>query len=91
MFNKDTDFPQYRKLSNNKVFYRISNDKYFDEIQLIGSRAQLYRIVANQYPEILRIQDMLGCVDDGFEISSDLEFDALLAKYELKWLRYSGL
>ena len=58
MSNKGTDFPQYRKLSNNKVYYKILNQREFDEIQIIGSKAQLFTTQAKQYPEILKIQDL---------------------------------
>jgi hypothetical protein len=74
MLDKDTDFPQYRKLSNNKVFYRILDDRHFDEIQIIGTKAQLRNVVAEQYPEILRIQDMLSYGIPGFVASNEEEF-----------------
>ena len=78
MQNKVIDFPEYRKLSNNKVFYKILNNKEFEEIQLIGSIAKLHIIKAVQYPEMLRIQDLLSMQDDWFLVSSEEEF--------LKWL-----
>ena len=81
MFNKDTDFPQYRKLSNDKVFYRILDDRHFDEIQIIGARAQLFHFKAEQYPEILRIQDMLNFVLEGFVQSNEVEFTSLSSKF----------
>lgn len=83
MFNKDTDFPQYRKLSNDKVFYRILDERHFDEIQIIGSRAQLFHFKAEQYPEILRIQDKLNYSVSGFEPSSELEFNSILMQFKL--------
>jgi len=83
MLNKDTDFPQYRKLSNNKVFYRIVDERHFDEIQIIGSRAQLFHFEAKQYPEILRIQDKINYSLEGFEPSSESEFNMLLEKFSL--------
>ena len=83
MLNKDTDFPQYRKLSNNKVFYRILDERHFDEIQIIGSNAQLYHFEAKQYPEILRIQDKINYSVEGFMPSNELEFNELLQKYKL--------
>lgn len=60
MEDKNTDFPQYRKLSNNRCFYEILDHRNFREIQLIGSRAVLHSVKAEQYPEILRIMDMLA-------------------------------
>jgi len=74
MLDKGTDFPQYRKLSNDKVFYRIVDNRHFEEIQIIGTKAQLRNVVAEQYPEILRIQDMLNYGIPGFVESNVEEF-----------------
>lgn len=83
MSDKVTDFPQYRKLSNDKVFYRINNDRQFDEIQIIRSKARLHTVEAFQYPEILRIQDLLSYEVEGFILSNEKEFDDLLNYYSL--------
>ncbi|PWL28109.1 MAG: hypothetical protein DCO96_09025 [Fluviicola sp. XM-24bin1] len=82
MSHKVTDFPQYRKLSNEKVFYRIRDDRNFDEIQIVGSRASLFSMEAKQYPEILKIQDLLSLAE-GFLESNEDEFNALLKQYNL--------
>lgn len=81
MFDKGTDFPQYRKLSNDKVFYRILDDDHFDEVQIIGTKAQMRHISATQYPEKLRIQDMIHYSIDGFVPSNEQEFNSLSEKY----------
>jgi hypothetical protein len=52
-------FPQYRMLSNKKSLYKILDDRNFEEIQFVGSKKKRYVILAEQYPEILKIQDML--------------------------------
>ncbi|MBL4862591.1 MAG: hypothetical protein JKY09_06195 [Crocinitomicaceae bacterium] len=83
MSNKVIDFPQYRKLSNDKVFYRIISDRKFDEIQVIGKTAQLHKIEAKQYPEMLRIKDLLALSMSGFEASTKEEFDNVLNRYSL--------
>lgn len=83
MSNKVMDFPQYRKLSNDKVFYRILNDKQFDEIQLIGTVAKLHSIQAEQYPEMLRIMDLIACDSEWCQLSSKEEFEKLLNDYSL--------
>ena len=69
------DFPQYRKLMNDKSFYCILDGRTFEEIQIIGSKAVLYNFKAVQYPEMLRIKDMLefapgylNCLVSEFEI-----------------------
>ena len=68
-------YPQYRKLSNNKSFYKILSEHSFEEIQLVGSSAITTNTNATTYPEILRIKDML----DGFapfEISTEAEYNS---------------
>jgi hypothetical protein len=66
-------FPQFRKLSNEKSFYKIVDDRHFEEKQCIGKQVFLLKITAEQYPEIIRIQDMLACAD-GFVASTEVEF-----------------
>jgi len=78
MLDKGTDFPQYRKLSNDKIFYKIVNNREFHEIQVIGTFAQLHKIEAKQYPEILKIQDMLNYTIEAFVPSSAEEYAKLL-------------
>ena len=62
-------FPAYRKLSNNKSFYRIDDDRTFFEIQVIGNKCLLTQTKATQYPEILRVVDMLK-LESPFEEST---------------------
>jgi hypothetical protein len=72
--DKNTDFPQYRKLPNNKAFYRINSDRDFDEVQVLGSKVLCYHHDAKQYPEILRIMSMMDC-EEPFVIADVDEFD----------------
>jgi len=83
MKKKTMNFPQYRKMSNEKAFYKIISDKEFDEIQLVGSKANLFHIVAEQYPEMLRIQDMLKMDNEWFSEVNENEFVEILKKYDL--------
>jgi len=66
-------YPKYRRLSNNKSFYKILSDNAFEEIQLVGSSSISMNIKATKYPEIIRIQDMLACKPP-FESSTEGEF-----------------
>jgi hypothetical protein len=70
------EFPQYRKLVNDKSFYRIEDEKHFTEKQRIGKQVFTMIVEAKQYPEILRIQDMLACTE-GFVLSDPEAFDSL--------------
>ncbi len=82
--NKNTmDFPQYRKMKNEKAFYKIIGEKKFEEIQLMGSKAYFHTIEAKQYPEMIRIQDMLNVENEWFLKSSEKEYTELKNKYKL--------
>jgi hypothetical protein len=70
------DFPQYRKLENEKSHYEIRDERHFVEKQLIGKQVFIIEIEAKQYPEILRIQDMLDCTE-GFLLSTKEVFDSI--------------
>jgi hypothetical protein len=60
MVNKINDFPQYRKLSNGMRFYKINSSEVFEELQLVGEKVYHFTIKAEQYPEKLRIMDMVN-------------------------------
>ncbi len=87
MSYKGTDFPQYRKLSNEKVYYRIRSERDFDEIQRVGTRGMWFSMKAEQYPEILKIQDLLACTDEGIQLASEAEFKELCRQFDWmeKW------
>lgn len=74
-----TDFPQFRKLSNNKVFYRIDSSDEFTELTLMGNRKIIHTVKAIQYPEKLRIIDMLKCAEP-FLLSDEIEFNIINEK-----------
>lgn len=61
MNNKVTDFPQYRMILGRKVYYKILSDKHFIELSWIGEKQMRFEVVASQYPEMVRIMDMLAC------------------------------
>ena len=72
----DLDFPQYRNLANEKSHYEIRDDRHFIEKQIIGKQVFTIEIEAKQYPEILRIQDMLNC-EEGFLLSTKALFESI--------------
>jgi hypothetical protein len=82
MNNKNTDFPQYRVLSNKKSWFKIINTQTFIEVQQMGSKFLAHTVEAKQYPELLRIQDMLLGVDGLFVESTEQEFLHVLRQSE---------
>lgn len=55
------EFPQYRKLDGFQRYYEIIDERTFVEIALVNDKPVTSRIEAKQYPEMIRIQDMLHC------------------------------
>ena len=53
-------FPQYRKYSNNRNFFKISSAADFEEISFIGSRPILRQHHATILPDRNFIRDLLN-------------------------------
>lgn len=69
---EDIQFPQYRKYSNNKNFFKIISPKEFEEIQVIGSKKLHRKVVATQFPEMNLIIDLVTLANE-FILNSDIE------------------
>ena len=74
-----TTFPYYRKLKNGKSFYKISSERTFTEIQCVGNQYFKIEIIANKYPEIILIQDMLN-KRKIYDHSAEEEFNTIEGK-----------
>lgn len=68
------NFPQYRKYSNNKVFFKIISSDTFEEITLVGSKKVINIIKASTYAEKVYIMDMLENVDKRYLIIEESEY-----------------
>ncbi len=68
------NFPQYRMLINEKVIYKIIDDRNFEEKQRSGSKVFHFKMTATQYPEILKIQDMLNCNEELYIIKDEKDW-----------------
>jgi hypothetical protein len=80
MNTEKNSFPQYRKLTNEKSFFKILNTSSFQEVQLIGKKKIFHTVEAKQYPEILRIQDMLQLHEEFYKASSKEEWDLIYSE-----------
>jgi hypothetical protein len=69
-------YPQYRKLCNEKSFYCIEDESHFTEIQIIGQKVFELKIHAIQFPEKLKIKDMLDCEGPYLKIER-IEFEGV--------------
>jgi hypothetical protein len=81
MMDKNTHFPQYRKLSNGKTFYKIVDERTFEEIVLLGEKRMYFKTIAEKYPEMLRIKDMLE-LEVPFLVATEEEYSAVSPEKE---------
>jgi hypothetical protein len=70
------NFPIYRKLSNEKSYYKILSFESLVELQKIGSKTKKHTLIAKQFPEKLLIQDLIT-LSNGYLESNEEEFEAL--------------
>ncbi len=70
------DFPQYRKLSNEKSYYRIESLEDVNELQKIGDRWTEHNLHAKILPERLHISDILDGSNGVYLTITQEEFDA---------------
>lgn len=64
-------YPVYRKLNGFNRFYKIVSDKQFIEAISKGADFTFQEIIATQYPEMLRIQDMINCEFNFIEMNQE--------------------
>lgn len=68
------EFPVFRKLVNDRSFYRIDSPVEFMEVQRMGQRCVVHHVVANIYPERVRIAELLERTDPAVVLSDAEEF-----------------
>lgn len=78
--DEDIKFPLYRKYKNNKRFYKIISKREFVEIQLIGQKLIQNTIIANQFPEMMFISDLINNYSEFAEAISEEEFTMICSK-----------
>ncbi len=64
------EFPQFRMLKNGKSYYCIYSENSFSELQQVGSKWFKYEFVVTQFPDKLRLQELLQQQDPYIEISA---------------------
>lgn len=80
---KKTSFPLFRKLQNVGRFYCICEENKFIEVYYLGNTKIENIIEAHQYPEMLRIMDMINFELGFIEMTKEeieLQFSSYLPK-----------
>lgn len=56
----DPQFPLYRCSANGLNWYRIDALTEFTEVQRVGSKYVLHRVMAETFPEKVRVLELIG-------------------------------
>lgn len=70
-------YPIYRKYFNETSYFKIQSKTVFEEIQLIGTKKSIITTEAKQYPEMIRIMDMIEKKDGLWVACSESEYENL--------------
>jgi hypothetical protein len=73
------EFPQFRKLENGRSLYKITSLNQFTELQQIGSKWFSYAFEVQQFPDLLRVQDMLEA-NQSFLVIHESEYQTIFAQ-----------
>ncbi|MGB0403420.1 MAG: hypothetical protein ACPGEG_04935 [Salibacteraceae bacterium] len=68
------EFPIFRKYFNDKSYFKIVSERSFEEIQIVGNQKHKIVVEAKQFPEMLRIKDMIDCKDGMWLESTQEEY-----------------
>ncbi len=82
-------YPVYRKLSDKNVYYKIISEAEFEEVMLMGKYYFINTLKATQYPEKLRIMDMVNLNDNSYLDITEKEFDEFMHDCKKNYIRKS--
>ena len=78
--DKNIQFPQYRRYKNGLSYFKILSNTEFEEIQVIGEKRIVNRVVASQYPEKVFINDLLFKYKEFAEEIGEKEYLSITAR-----------
>ena len=70
----EINYPQFRKYKNNKSFFKITSEKEWEEIQIIGSKFILNQFTVKIMPDRNFIQDMTFDYKVNWDVISEEEY-----------------
>ena len=77
MTKDNITYPQYRKYSNNKSFFKILSSDKFEEIQVLGNKKTLHKFEAKILPDRNFITDLTFHYKTNWIICAQNEYEEL--------------
>jgi hypothetical protein len=82
------EFPQYRKLINEKSYYRIDSADSLTEVQRTGERYTMHELRVKILPERILIADLLEAESSNYMKIAEVEYNDFLYYCENNLRRY---
>ena len=75
--NQEITYPQYRKYSNNKSYFKIISNDEFEEIQVLGTKKSIHYFKAKILPDRNFIYDMTFDYNKFWQKIEEKEYEAV--------------
>lgn len=75
MENKKTSYPQYRKYTHGRTFFKITSSTEFEELQLMGGKCFLHQFKAKILPDYNFINDLTFDYQKHWEAITEAEYE----------------
>lgn len=76
---KTITYPQYRKYSNGKSYFKVISEYEFEEIQILGNKKTLHHFTANILPDRNYINDLTYEYHNHWVVCDRDEYESLKA------------
>lgn len=76
----EISYPQYRKYSHGRSFFKIISPEEFEEIQLLGNKITLHQFTAKILPDRNYISDLTFDYHKHWEVVDTKEYEDLRKK-----------
>lgn len=81
------NFPQFRKLKNNKSYYRIDSAEFLTEVAVMGNSYMIHEVHAKILPDRNLLRDLLHNEGGHWVEIDEKEFDSFLSQCERELVR----
>ncbi len=72
-----TEFPLFRKYCNAQTHFKVESKKVLIERQIIGEKYFETKIIARQFPEMLKIRELIERSNKIYCTSTQEEFESI--------------
>ncbi|MFY7708054.1 MAG: hypothetical protein ACOVQ5_08200 [Flavobacteriales bacterium] len=77
--DSNTTFPQFRRLSNCKNYYKVHSSSEMTEVGTMGGKYWINEVKATILPERVMIADILDAAGDMYDIIEAEAFDSFVS------------